>query len=104
MQSIELVNALVSRLGKDGVLVIVEIEDIQYGSANPSFEAMLDGRKEMGNGSREFVAGLKETGIVDIAGIKDQDFSIFGESSRQKRRMHKKYYMVRATKVTDRED
>lgn len=96
----ELINALdilVDRMNNDGVLVIVEIEKF-YADADYASEALLDGRKETGHGSREVMAALNEVGMEDTAVIEDQDFKVDMELFGQRRSRHEKYFMVRAKK------
>lgn len=83
------------------ILIIVDIEKV-YGYANAVDETLLIGRKEEVNGSREVVAALKDVGMEDIAVIEDQDFSIEVGFLGQERKVHEKYFMVRAEK--DEED
>lgn len=102
----ELVNALdvlVGRLKDDGVLVIVDIEKY-YGHTDPESEAFVDGRKELGSGSREVVAALKQVEMENIAVMEDKDFKFEFELFEEKRKRHYKYFVVRATKVQGAED
>ncbi|KAL9068921.1 MAG: hypothetical protein Q9161_005894 [Pseudevernia consocians] len=101
----ELVNALdvlVDHLKDDRVLVIMNIEKY-YGHTDPDSEALLDGRKELGSGSREVLAALKEVEMENITIMEDKDFKFeFELFEKQKRRY--KYFMVRETKVQGGED
>ena len=90
-------DVLVGRLKDDGVLVIVDIEKY-YGHTDEDSEALLDGRKEPGSGSREVVAALKEVEMENIAVMEFKDFRFEFELF-EKQKRHYKYFMVRTTKV-----
>ena len=102
----ELINAfdvLADRLKNNGLLVIVDVEKF-YESANSDPEALLDGRKEEGSGSREVIAALNEIGMEDIAVIEDQDFKVEVDLCGRRMATHQKYFMLKARKGEEEKD
>lgn len=103
MELINALDVLADRLKNDGLLVIMDIEKF-YSSADSGSEALLDGRKEEGSGSKEVIAALNEIGMEDIAVIKDQDLKIEVELCGRTMATHEKYFMLRARKGVEEED
>ena len=87
----DLVNALDVLVGQpkdDGVLVIVDIEKY-YGHTDLNSQALLDRRKELGSGSKEVVAALKEVEMENIAVMEDKDFKFEFELFEKQKRQYK---------------
>lgn len=106
VQYMELINAfhvLTDRLKHDGLLVIVDVEKL-YSDADSDSEALLDGRKETGSGSREVIAALDEIGMEDIVTLEDQDFKVEVELCGRRLATHEKYFMLRARKGEEEEE